>query len=98
MLESEKLRTMFESAITSILPTFPRLIIALESDPVTTVLPEMMVEFETALWPFTDTCPVTVISPVRSFVAASPTMEYTHNTAAAVNEVVILRKQFLPSI
>jgi hypothetical protein len=98
ILESEKFKTRFESARISILPVLPRLTTALESGPVTIVLPEIIVEFDTAFWPFTETWPVTVISPVRSFVAASPTMEYTHNKAAAVNDVVILRKQFLPSI
>jgi hypothetical protein len=53
----------------------PILTVADESAPVTIVLPEINVEFETAACPFTDTDPVTEISAVEPTGAASTTAE-----------------------
>jgi hypothetical protein len=46
-----------------------------ESAPVTIELPETIVEFETAAWPFTVTVPVTEISAVDPYGAAKATAE-----------------------
>ena len=50
-----EIKTMFESAKTSTRPFLPRLIIAFESGPVTIVLPESTVAFDTAVIPLTVT-------------------------------------------
>jgi hypothetical protein len=72
--------------------------VAEESVPVTIVLPEMIVEFDTAACPLTVTWPVTEISAVEPVGAAKVTIEYTVQTATSVISVVSLRKLLLPSI
>jgi hypothetical protein len=62
------------------------------------VLPDMIVEFETAVCPLTVTCPVTEISAVDPVGAAKATIEYTVHTATSVVSVINLRKLLLPSI
>ena len=55
MLLSLNFRVMPESSDTSTLPSLPKLTTALEPLAVVTVAPEVIVEFETAAWPFTVT-------------------------------------------
>jgi hypothetical protein len=51
------------------------------------VLPETTVELLTTAWPFTETCPLTVMSPLMSFGAAMATIDVAHQNAATVRNV-----------
>src|ERR1044072_9343105 len=76
----------------------PRLTTVLELAPVVMVLSEPMVELTVVGLPFTVTCPVTLISEVKSFGAAKATMVKTDQTAKVVRIAKDLRVQFLPNI
>jgi hypothetical protein len=75
MLLSVKVSVRLESARISTRPSLPRLTTALEPDEVAMTAPDKSVELETAGWPLTVTCPVTVISPALSTGIAKATME-----------------------